>query len=163
MTIPNSSSLGGWLSLEEAYFHPRLWCIEEWFFFGNGLRITTSSMGWSKAVVCGGGKIRLMFVRFLISRWAGQSIIHHHQYWARKEESNFLTHSPKRSPVIQLFLWILYRQESCLMFLKHRGFVDLPIAYVGSFSPVALAAAMLSVRLCYSYHRNTFLQIGDTF
>ena len=82
-----------------------------------------------------GRKIRLMFVRFLISGWAGQLSIRRATFllWARKDES---------SSVIQLFFFSLYRQGSCFRFLKHRGFLDLLITNISNFSPVVIAAAM---------------------
>ena len=40
------------------------------------------------------------------------------------------------------FFWALYWQGSCFTFLKHHGFLDLPITNIPNFSPVALAAVM---------------------
>ena len=89
-------------------------------------------------------KIRLIFVRFFISGWTGELSIKSTTFlsWARKEESNFLIHSQKRFPVIQLFFWLLYWQGNCLTFLKHRGVLDLTTTNMSNSSPVALAAAM---------------------
>ena len=107
-------------------------------------RITPWSIGWRTDVALGGRKIRLMFVRSLISGWVGQSSIRSATFllWARKDGLSFLTHSSNKTPVIQLFFYTLYRQGSCFTFLKHHGFSDLPITNISNFSQVALAAAM---------------------
>ena len=140
MTTLNFSSPGGWQSLEEAYLHSRIWCIDEQFFFGNGLSYFVLHVGPSveAQMSC------LVVKRFLISGWPGQLPIKSTTVlsWAQKKESSFLIHSPKRSPVIQLFFWLLYQQRSCLIFLKHLGVMDLPTTYMGNFFPVALAVAM---------------------
>ena len=87
------------------------------FFRQWALRLCTTpwSIGWRTDVVSGGRKIRLKFVRFLTSEWAGQLSIRKAAFllWAGKEESSFFTHSSNKTPVILLFFWALYRQESC--------------------------------------------------
>ena len=84
------------------------------------LRITPWSIGW-RTDVFGGRKIRLIFMRFLISGWAGQLSIRRATFllWGRKDGSSFLTHSSNKTPAIQLFFCALYRQGSCFTFLKH--------------------------------------------
>ena len=101
-------------------------------------------IGWKTEVVFGGRKIRMVFVRFFISRWAGKLSIRRTTFLllARKDEPSFLTHSSDKTPVIQLFFYALYRQGSCFTFLKHRGFSDLSITNFSNFSPVALATVM---------------------
>ena len=123
-------------------------------------------MGWSIDVVFGSRnqflEIRLMILRFLISGWAGQLSIT--TFLSRKEEPSFLTPFPKRPTVIQLFFWLLYQQENCLVFLKHRDVMFLSSQYQAwvAFSQVRLRLLCLSVELRYYCRRKSLLRISKT-
>ena len=132
---------GSDLLLSTSLIQRRTTLFRQWAF---RLCITPWSIGWRSDVVFGGRKIRLMFVRFLISGWAAQLSIRREPslLWARKDESSFLTHFSNKTPVIQLFFCAPHQQGSCFTFLMHRGFLDLPIINISTFSPVALADAM---------------------
>ena len=116
------------------------------FFWWWALRLCIAPWltGWRTDFVFGGRKIRLMFVRFLILGWGGQLSLRTATslLWVRKDESSFLTHSSNKTPANQLFFCALYRQGNWFTFLKHRGFLDLPITNISNFFPVALATAM---------------------
>ena len=103
---------GSGLLLSTALIQRRTTFFRQW---ALRLCITPWSIGWRTDVVSGGGKIRLKFVRFLISEWAGEMSIRKTTFllWAEKDETSFLTHSSNKTPVILLFFWDLYRQESC--------------------------------------------------
>ena len=124
-------------------------------------------MSWSTDVAFGSRnqvlEIRLMILRFLISGWAGQLSIT--TFLSRKEEPSFLTNFPKRPTVIQLFFWLLYQQEGCLIFLKHPDIMFLSGQYQAwvAFSQVRLRLLCLSVKLRYYCRRKSLLRISKTF
>ena len=121
--------------------------------------------GWGMDVVFGGKNTIWMLIKFEIDGWAGQlSMIRAiFQSSARNFQSSLRIHSSKISLFIQLFFCDFYSQGRCLTFLKQRGFLDFQITNMGSFSPVALAAAIpVSLTLLF-FPRNTFLLWGDMF
>ena len=127
--------------------------------------MTPWSIGWRMDVVFGGKNTIWTLVKFEIDGWAGQlSMIRAiFRSSARNFRSSLRTHSSKISLFIQLFFCDLYSQGRCLTFLKQRGFLDFQITNMGSFSPVALAAAIpVSLTLLF-FPRNTFLLWGDMF
>ena len=116
-------------------------------------------------VLSGGKNMIWTLVKFEIDGWAGQlSMIRAiFQSSAKKFWSSLQTHSSKISLFIQLFFCDLYLQGRSLTFLKQQGFLDFQITNMGSFSPVALAAAdPVSLTLLF-FPRNTFLLWGDMF
>ena len=100
-------------------------------------------------------------VKFEMDGWARQlSMIRAiFRSSARNSRSSLQTHFSKISLFIQLFFCNLYSPGRCLTFLKQRGFLDFQITNMGSFSPVALAAAIpVSLTLLLFF---PFLLSGD--
>ena len=105
--------------------------------------MTPWSIGWVFHVVFGGKNTKFMALRSATSGWAGQLSTTRATFLP--SHSNFrscsLTHSSKSLLSIQLLFCARYLQGRFHTPLKHLGFFDLPITNMGSFSPVALAAA----------------------
>ena len=122
--------------------------------------MTPWSIGWVLHVVFGGKNTKFMALRSATSGWAGQLSTTRATFLPSR--SNFrsfsLTQSSKSWLSIQLLFCARYLQGRFRIPLKHLGFFDLPITNMGSFSPVALAAA-LGVLYCISLRHN--LQISD--
>ena len=115
-------------------------------------------------VVFGGKNTIWTLVKFEIEGWAGQLSMIRTIFWSsRNFRSSLWALSSKISLFIQLFFFDLHSRGRCFTFLKQRGFLDFHITNMGSFSPVALAAAIpVSLTLLF-FLRNTFLLWGDTF
>ena len=101
------------------------------------------SIGWRMDVVFGGKNAIWTLVKFKIDGCAGQVSMIRAIFWstARNFRSSLRTHSSKISLFILLFFCDLYSQGRILTFLEQWGFLDFEITNMGSFSPVALAAA----------------------
>ena len=98
--------------------------------------------------------------------WMGWTIVNDKSNFSiicTKFRSSLWTCSSKTPLFIHLFFSDLYSQSRCLTFLKQRGFLDFQITNIGSFSPVALAAAIPVSLTLLSTPRNTFLLWGDMF
>ena len=127
--------------------------------------MTPWSIGWRMDVVFGLKNTIWTLVKFETDGCTGQLSMIRAIFWssARNFWSSLRTHSSKISLFIHLFFCDLYSQSRCLTFLKEQGFLDLQIINIGSFSPVALAAAIpVSLTLLF-FPRNTLLLWGDMF
>ena len=124
-----------------------------------------SIVHWRMDVIFGGKNTIWTLVKFEIDGWAGQLPMIGEIFLssARNFQLSLRTHSSKISLFIQLFLCDLYSQSRCLTFLKQRGFLDFQITYMGSFSPVALAAAIPVCLTFLFFPQNAFLLWGDMF
>ena len=102
------------------------------------------SIGWRMSKVFGGKNTIETLVKFEIEGWAGQLSMIRAIFWSstRNFRPSLQTHYSKISLFIQLFFCDLYSQGRCLTFLKQHGFLDFQITNMGSFSPVALSAAI---------------------
>ena len=163
--IPSVSLLGEYYSLEAVCCSPLLWYKDKRLPFGNGfwgfvlhpgplveeqtLYLEAGKLGW-----CSWGSW------FRVSRAGSQS---GGQTFCFELERMSRVFVPTLQKKLQHFFCALYWQGSCFTFLKHRGFLDLPITNISNFSPVALAAALLSIFLYCSFLQNTFLQIDGKF
>ena len=65
--------------------------------------------------------------------------------------------------VIQLFLWFLYWQGSCLTFLKHLRVFNLPFMNMDNFIKIALAAALHVAITLLFYLIHVFLLVKAEF
>ena len=98
--------------------------------------------------------------------WMGWTVVNDKSNFSiicTKLWSSLQTHSSKISLFIQLFCCDLYLQGRCLTFLKQRGFLDFQTTNMGSFSPVALPAALPVSLTFLFFSQNKFLLWGDIF
>ena len=61
------------------------------------------------------------------------------------------------------FLLASISTRELLNIFRHCGVLDLSTTNMGNFSPVALVAVILSVKICYFSFRNTFLETNNMF
>ena len=127
--------------------------------------MTPWSIGWETDVVLDGKNINLTLERLPIVGCAWQlSIINAILLFSlRNFLSNSRTHSSNRALSIQIFRCDRYRHGSDLTFLKHQGFLDFPIANIGSLSQLHLLPRGQWFLSYCAFHLNTCRTLSEMF
>ena len=115
--------------------------------------ITPWSMGCVQEIVFGGKNCKLMAFNPVTSGCAGQLSTTSTIFLPCDSNlrSSSRNHSSKSTPSILDFFWDRYRQGRLRTCLKHLGLAYFPITNIGSFSPIALDAAIPVRRTLLSF------------